>query len=332
MKKVLTWCKGHVMYLVLIVLCIFFATQSKVFLTGSNIRNVVNQASYTIIVGVGLLFIMLCGGMDLSTGYQMSLIGVVMGKMLTGGNSPVALVLVVGIVLGIACNLWNGILVVKLKVFPFIITLASQYIFEGLSYIISNSTTSINFPASFKFIGQGYIGPIPFAIILMVLCVLFGWFVMNKTYFGRYVYAVGGNPDAAALAGINNTKIKLSVYALGGFFVALGTIVLIARSGSASSAMGPGTEFTIIAGAFLGGMSVGGGSGKVNNMVVGILILTVLSNGMQLMQLGVYPQYVAKGLVLIIAIAIDTYQKESIVKKAKKVTLTDAEKKEAEAA
>ncbi|MGI5971518.1 MAG: ABC transporter permease [Oscillospiraceae bacterium] len=328
---VIKFLKSHVMYVVLVVLVIFFATQSDVFLTASNLRNVVNQASYQIIVGVGLVFVMLSGAMDLSVGYQMSLAGVVMGKMLTSGNYTVFSVIVVGIILGLIMNLINGTLFITLKVFPFVLTLATQYIFNGLSYIISQSATSINFPDSFKYIGQGYIGPIPVAIIIMILSVLFASFMLNKTYFGRYVYALGGNVEAAVLAGVNVKKNRYIIYAISGFFVALGTIVLISRAGSAASSMGPGTEFTIISGGILGGISLTGGTGKISHIVLGVLILTILSNGMQLMQLGVYPQYVAKGLVLIIAIAIDTYQKNAIIRRAKKVEGTPPSDSEAAA-
>lgn len=195
----------------------------------------------------------------------------------------------------------------------------------GLSYIWSGSKTFLNFPEAFKFIGQGYVGPIPFAVILMVLAVLFASFVLNKTYFGRQVYAVGGNVEAANLAGINVNRVKYTIYIIAGFFVALGTIVLISRSGSAASSVGPGTEFTIIAGGILGGISLKGGSGKISCIVLGVLILTVLSNGMQLMQLGIYPQYVAKGIVLIIAIGFDSYQKIRSVRRSKMVAGTAPE-------
>ena len=329
-RSVLQYLKSHVMYIVLVILIIFFATQSNVFLTGSNLRNIVNQSSYQIIVGVGLVFVMISGAMDLSVGYQMSLAGVVMGKMLTGGGSPVGVVIIVGILLGLAMSLLNGALFIQLKVFPFILTLATQYIYNGLSYIISESATSINFPDSFKFIGQGYIGPIPVAILIMVVAVIFASFMLNKTYFGRYVYAVGGNPEAATLAGINVSKVRYIIYAIAGFFIGLGTIVLISRAGSSASSMGPGTEFTIISGGILGGIALQGGSGKISCIVLGVLILTVLSNGMQLMQLGVYPQYVAKGIVLIIAIALDTMQKNAVIKKAKMVDGTPPDDSDAE--
>jgi len=149
--------------------------------------------------------------------------------------------------------------------------------------------------------------------------------VLNKTYFGRYVYALGGNVEAATLAGVNVKKNYYIIYIISGIFVSLGTIVLISRTGSSASSMGPGTEFTIIAGGILGGISLTGGTGKMSHIVLGVTILTILSNGMQLMQLGIYPQYIAKGLVLIIAIGIDTYQKDALIRRAKRVDGTPPE-------
>ncbi len=317
-QRIVQYLKSHVMYLVLIALLLFFATQNPKFLSWGNLRNIVNQSAYQVIVGVGLVFVMIAGAMDLSVGYQMSFAGVIMGKLLNDGWS-IPLVLLVGILSCILMNLLNCFLCIKFNVFPFILTLATQYLFMGLSYIWSGSKTFLNFPDQFKSFGQGYVGPVPIAVIIMVIAVIFASFVLNKTYFGRQVYAVGGNMEAATLAGINVNKVKYIIYIIAGFFVGLGTIILISRSGSAASSVGPGTEFTIIAGGILGGISLKGGSGKISCIVLGVLILTVLSNGMQLMQLDVYPQYVAKGIVLIIAIGFDSYQKIRFIKRSKQV-------------
>lgn len=321
--------KNHVMYLVLVALIIFFTTQSDKFLTVSNLRNIANQSAYQLIVGIGVAFIMISGAMDLSIGYEMSLAGVVMGQMLTHGVS-IPIVLLAGIAACILMNLLNCALFVKLKVFPFILTLATQYLFMGLSYIISGSQTFIGFSDEFKTIGQGYVGPVPIAVIIMVVAVLFASFVLNKTHFGRHIYAVGGNPEAAMLAGIDVNKTRFAVYTVAGFFIGLGTIVLISRSGSSASSVGPGTEFTVLAGGILGGIAIQGGQGKINCMVVGVFILTVLSNGMQLMQLGIYPQYVAKGIVLVAAIGFDTLQKLGVIRRSKLVAGSEPEAAPAE--
>ena len=317
--SLLTVLRNSVMYLILVALMIFFAVQNDVFLTLNNLRNIINQASYQIIVGVGIGLVMLSGGMDLSVGYQMSLIGVCMGWLMSFTSIPWPVVFLIGILLGVVLSLFNGILTVKLQVFPFILTLATSYIYQGISYTITQTQTYRNFPDMFKWFGQGKIGPIPVAIIIMVVCVVIGSLILNKTYFGRYIYGIGSNEKAVELAGVNVNRMKLVIYALAGVFVALGTIVLISRSGSSASSMGPGTEFTIIAGGILGGIKMGGGGGKMSSIVIGVLILTVLSNGMQLMQLNIYPQYIVRGFVLIFAIGFDTYQSMQVIKKAKQI-------------
>lgn len=318
-NRALTFIKGHIMYVVLVALMLFFATQSNRFLTVTNLTNIVNQSSYYIIVGVGIALIMLSGGVDLSVGYQMSLIGVVLGHLLTQTGLPLPLILLVGVVMGCIMSLLNGILFVKMGVFPFVITLATQYVFYGLSYSFSGSQTYTNFPATFKVIGQSSLGFIPLPIIIMVVIVLIGSFILNKTYFGRYIYGLGSNAEAVKLAGVQGNKVRLAVYALAGLFTAIGTIVYISRTGSASSTMGPGTEFTLMAAALLGGIKMGGGGGRMSSMVVGVLILTLIQNGMQMMQMDTFQQYVVKGIVMIIAIWIDAAQTRQVVRQSKVV-------------
>lgn len=318
-NRALAFLKSHIMYVVLVVLIAFFATQSNRFLTVTNMTNIVNQSSYYIIVGVGIALIMLSGGMDLSVGYQMSLIGVVMGSLLTEHGLSIPLVMLVGVLMGCAMSLLNGILYVKLNVFPFVLTLATQYVFYGLSYSFSGSQTYTSFPAAFKVIGQGSLGPIPLPIIIMIVIVAIGSFILNRTYFGRYIYGLGSNAEAVKLAGVKGNKVRLAVYALAGLFTAIGTIVYISRTGSASSTMGPGTEFTLITAALLGGIRMGGGGGKMSSIVIGVLILTVIQNGMQMMQMDTFQQYVVKGIVLAIALWLDSAQAKRIVRQSKQV-------------
>ena len=318
--SIVNFIKNHIMYLVLLVLLIFFALQSSRFLTVSNLVNILNQSAYQIVVGVGIAFIMLSGAIDLSVGYQISTISVVMGILMTQFEMNFVLVIVIALALGVVMSLINGVIYVVFKVFPFIITLATQYIFWGISYMLSGSSSFLNFPSGFMTIGQGYIGPIPISIIIMIVCVAVGAFILNRTYFGRYIYGIGSNPQAISLAGVNINKMNLAIFALAGFFTALGTVMLVSTAGSSASTMGVGTEFTILAGCMLGGIKMGGGGGKISSVIVGMLILTVLSNGMQLMQLGINPQRVAMGFVLLAAIGIDKLQSSRVIRSAKHVT------------
>jgi len=207
-------------------------------------------------------------------------------------------------------GLCNGVASVTLKVHSLIVTLGSMTVFQGASYIISQQSAIINLPRSFKFIGQGYlIQHIPVSVVLMIISVGVASFILNITSIGRMIYAIGGNEDAAYLSGIPVKKVKVFVYALCSFFVAVAAVVLFARSGSAASSTGPGTEFTCMTAAVLGGISFKGGEGKMWGLVTGVLILGVLANGMQLVGLNTYAQYIVKGFVLLAAVGFDTYQK-----------------------
>jgi len=306
--------KKYAIFFVMVGLIILFSLLTPYFLTMQNLTNVFVQNSYVIIAAVGLSFIMISGGMDLSIGYQMSLVGIVTSTLMKNVGLPVAVCLIIGMALGILLGLFNGLMAIILKVHPLIVTLGTMTIFQGISYIISNSKSILNLPKSFKFIGQGYLfGFLPVSVILMILIVAIATIILDKTYVGRFIYALGSNEEAAHLAGIDVKKLKLFVFALCGFFVSIATIILFARTGSGASSTGPGTEFTCMTAAVLGGISFKGGEGKMWGVVVGVLILGILSNGMQLINMSTYVQYVVKGFVLLAAVGFDTYQRESAV-------------------
>lgn len=318
---------SNVMYVVLFGLIVIFAVATGgTFLNPQNLINIVNQNVYLIIVGVGVTFIMLSGALDLSTGYQISTIAVVMGLMAKYGYNTF-LIIIVGFALGIILGTINGAIYARLKVFPFIITLATQYVLNGVTYLLSNSKTFRGFSDAFNFLGGFYINfnytsgqvTFPIGIIVMILIIILGSLILNKTYFGRNIYALGSNPDAVVLSGVSLGKMRILVFTVSGLFVALGALMCVGRIGASSSGTGLGAEFTIIAGAMLGGIKMGGGGGKINNMVVGMLIIGLLNNGMNLMNLNQYWQYVAMGVVLLLAITLDTLQTEVAAKRAKLV-------------
>lgn len=308
--------KQFVIPLLFVVLIVLFSFLSPYFFTVQNLTNILVQNAYVIIAAVGLSFVMISGGIDLSIGFQMSVVGVVTAVFMKWLEIPVAPSIAVGIACGVLMGLTNGLASIILKVHSLIITLGTLTIFQGLSYIISNQSAIINLPPSFKYIGQGYIdGWLPVSVILMAICVAVAAFILNVTPLGRMIYAIGGNEDAAYLTGIPVTRVKVVVYSLCGFFVAIAAVVLFARSGSASSSTGPGTEFTCITAAVLGGISFKGGEGRMLGLVTGVLILGVLANGMQLVGLNTYAQYIVKGVVLLAAVGFDTYQNTPRTKK-----------------
>ena len=301
----------YIILILFILLIALFSILSPYFLTVNNLVNIFVQQSYVIVAAVGLSFVMISGGIDLSVGYQMSLVGVITSMLIMNFGFPVYLAVLIGIVIGTSLGLFNGFLSNTLKIHPLIVTLGSATMFQGLSYTISGSKQIINLPANFKFFGQGYVGPIPFSVIIMIVIVLLADFVLHKTYFGRYIYAMGSNDEGAHLAGVKVKPMKLYVFMITGFTVAISSMILFGRSGSAQSSIGPGTEFTAMTGAILGGVSFTGGEGRVWGVVVGVLLLGVLGNGMQLINMGTYVQYFIRGAVLLGAVAFDMYQKEN---------------------
>ncbi|MBN1260784.1 MAG: ABC transporter permease [Anaerolineae bacterium] len=303
--------RKYTVMLILVILMALFSFSSPYFLTLRNLTNIVTQNTYFIIAAIGLSFVMIGGGIDLSVGYQMSLVGVVTAMNMVVYHLPVWLSIVIGIALGTLLGLFNGFIVAKVKVFPLIVTLATSTVFQGISYIVSKANTFRNYPAEFLVITTGKFLNIPYDVWITVLVVVFAGFVYAKTSFGWNVLALGGNEEAARLAGIKTTKMKVSVYAACGFFVSLATLVMISKANTTSSMFGPGTEFTCLTAAIVGGISFVGGEGNMLGLVTGVFILAVLGNGMQLAGLGTYAQYIVKGLILLGAVTFDEYQKSN---------------------
>lgn len=305
----LFYMKELTLVIVLFVLLLLFYCFAPKFMTIENIKNILVQNAYIIVSSIGMAFVIIGGGIDLSVGYQISLVGVITTISIQWFHLPVWCSVLVGLMTGTLLGAINGFLSVKLQVHPMVITLATMAIYQGISYIITNSNSIYGLPDSFKFIGQGKILGIPVSIIITVIVLIGATFFLSKTYPGRYIYALGGNGEAARLSGVNTSAMRVISFAICGFFVAVASILLVSRSGSMNSSVGAGTEFTCITAAVLGGVSMAGGEGKVWKVCVGAIILGVLSNGMQFVGLGVYPQYVAKGIILMAAISFDTYQK-----------------------
>jgi ribose/xylose/arabinose/galactoside ABC-type transport system permease subunit len=313
--------KQYAIVFILLGFIIFFSIMSPHFFTQQNLTNIFVQQSYVIIAAVGLSFVMISGGMDLSIGYQISTVGVTTAVLVMWVRLPFPLCFALGIAIGVALGAFNGFLSVRLKVHTLIVTLGTMTVFQGLSYIISRQSVILNLPPAFKFFGQGYIfGFLPFSVVLMILCVGTASFILNCTRFGRRIYGVGSNEETARLSGVNVNAIRMIVFSICGFFVALASIVLFGRSGSASSSTGPGTEFTAMTSAILGGVSFTGGEGKMWGLVTGVLILGVLSNGMQLVGLNTYVQYIVKGFVLLLAVGFDLLQKQNLAKASVRIS------------
>jgi ribose/xylose/arabinose/galactoside ABC-type transport system permease subunit len=310
MKKVADFCGKNLAWVLFIACCAIFSLFSENFLTIRNILNILNQNAYVMIAAFGICFIMMSGGMDLSIGYMMSVIGVVSALMVSKWGLPLPLVIIITILLGMLLSTLNAVISHILGIPRIFVSFGVMTVYQGLSFIISQSKTIGGITSSYKFIGQGtFFGTnFTFALLLTIIFGAIVSFVLNKTYFGRYVFALGGNPDAARLAGINVRRMELYIAALAGFFMGVASLVLTARVGSAAATTATGTEFTVITGLLLGGVSIRGGEGKINGCIAGILLIGLLGNGMQLAGMNVYWQYVAKGVIMLATIGFDTYQ------------------------
>lgn len=309
-----TWLSNlrkYTIIFVLIILMGLFSLASPYFLTLRNIVNIITQNTYFIIVAVGLSFVMIGGGIDLSVGYQMSLVGVVTAMMMVVYHLPVWLAVAIGLLLGTLLGLVNGLIVTSIKIFPLIATLATSTIFQGISYLISQAQSFRNYPEEFLFLTHGRVLGMPFDIFLTLVIVILVSLVYYETVFGLRIVALGGNEEAARLAGINTRGMKIASYVICGFLVAVATMVMIAKANTTNSSFGPGTEFIALTAAIVGGVSFMGGEGNIPALVAGVFVLAVLGNGMQLAGWGTYVQFIVRGMILLGAVAFDEFQKRA---------------------
>ncbi len=311
-KKVMNYLSEGTLLIVLIALIIFFSVLSPYFFTRLNLTNILVQNVHIAIVSTAVLILMVSGNCDLSIGYQVSIISVLVTKMITDMEVNMWLAILCGLCVGVICGLVNGFLAQKLKCPAMMATLATMAVYEGISYEISQSKTFFNLPRSFMFLGQGRIFGIPLNVIIGAVIIIIAAFVIGKTYLGRYLYAAGSNPNAAILAGVKVNKVKLVAFAFAGLMVGIAAVLLASRVGSADSTTGVGLEFTGITACVLGGCALSGGVGKLWKVIVAVYILGVLSNGMQLIGLDSYTQYIAKGLIMLLSIYLGNRKKTDI--------------------
>lgn len=300
--------RKNMAWVILLVIVIIFTCLSPNFLSLTNILNILAQNAYVVVVAIGISILMMSGSMDIAVGYLMSLCGVCAGLLLVKAGMPTFPAILLTLLLGVGLSMLTTLIAKLLRISRFMVSVGTMTIFQGLSFVVSGSVSIKGFPDSFKLLGQGYFFGIPFPIILMFILLIIMSFLMNKTYFGSYVYALGGNEEAARLAGIHVHLMEMIISALAGGFVALAALMLVSRLGSAHSLTGPGTEFTVITGILLGGVSIRGGEGKLSGVFAGILIVAILANGMQLAGLDTYYQFIAKGVIMLAAIGFDVYQ------------------------
>jgi ribose/xylose/arabinose/galactoside ABC-type transport system permease subunit len=300
-NKIFKQCTLPVLLLLLVV---FFSMFSPKFFTLFNLRNILIQNVHVAIVTMAVAIIMISGGVDLSLGYQVSIVSVIVSMCIAVYHVPFVLAVIFGILVCVILSSFNGFLMFTLKSHSMIITLGTMAIYQGISYTISNAKSFFGLPPIFLFLGQGSFSGIPVNIIILLVIFVVVTMIMSKTFIGKFVYAVGDNPETAWLSGIRVSKVKQLSFTFSGLLTGIAAVLLVSRTGSGDSAMGLGLEFTGITACVLGGVSLKGGEGQIWKTIVAVYILGVLSNGMQMIGLGAYPQYIAKGAVMLLSIAI----------------------------
>ena len=307
----------------LLVLMLIFALLEPRFLHPINLFNVMRQISITGLIAIGMTFVILTAGIDLSVGSILALAGLVAASVAKGGLSdrftvgaiqeaaghgwPLALLAALGV--GLACGFVQGLAITRLKVPPFVVTLGGLSAFRGAALLFAGGGPISGFSADYTWWGQGKVGPVPVPMIIFLAFAVLAHVVLRYTRFGRHVYAVGGNPEAARLAGLNVGRITLSVYVIIGFFAGLAGFVLSARLNSAEAVAGIGYELTVIASVVIGGTSLFGGTGSVFGTVIGSILIGTLINGLVLMNVSTYIQQIIIGVIIVLAVAFDQFAK-----------------------
>lgn len=288
----------------LLILSGLLSILSPRFLTNSNLFNVLRQTSLNAIIAVGMTFVILTGGIDLSVGSILAFSSAVAANLAHNGVSA-AVAILVGLAIGTILGLLNGLIITQGNIPPFIATLAMMTMARGATLVYSEGQPITGLGDGFYFIGNGYIGQIPLPVVITIIALLLGYYILTQTRTGRYIYAVGSNENAAKLTGINTKHVKTLVYAISGFTAALSGIIIISRLNSAPPTVGSGAELDAIAAVVLGGTSLAGGEGHIAGTFIGALIIGVLNNGLNLLNVSSYYQQFAKGVVILIAVLLD---------------------------
>ena len=281
------------------------------FLSFMNILNVLRQTSVNSVIAIGMTLVILTGGIDLSVGSILAISGALCaGMMAMGINSVVAIIL--SLVAGFLFGVLNGVLVSKGKLQPFIVTLVTMTLLRGATLVYTDGKPIPVRDGGYLFenIGEGYLFNIPIPIYIMVLLFVAGYFVLNHTKFGRYIYAIGGNEEATKLSGINTDKIKVLVYGISGILSALAGIIITSRLWSAQPTAGSGYELDAIAAVVLGGTSLAGGVGRITGTALGAIIIGVLGNALNLLDVSSYYQMMIKAIVILAAVLMDRKSKK----------------------
>ncbi len=296
---------------VMIALIIVMSLISPTFLTSTNLINVVKQASITTIIGVGMTFVLVTGGIDLSVGSIMAFSGTLAASMAVADkNLPIVVSILTGMAIGTLCGFINGIGVAYIGFPPFIMTLGMMTIARGIPLVYTNGTPIFGLSDSFNALANSRILGIPTLVYYMVVICLVGYIILSKTVLGRRIYGIGGNEEAARLSGIPVARLKMLVYVFSGFLSGIAGILICSRITSGNGTVAEGYEMNAISAAVIGGVSMTGGSGSVLGMVVGAMILTIIQNSFDIIGVNSFYQDIIKGIIILLAVFLDLRSKK----------------------
>lgn len=309
MKRMPIDLSKHGIPMALLGLVIYFSIVSDAFLTPENILNIFRQVSIVGICAVGMTIVILTGGIDLSVGSVIGVSVVTTALFMLAGLPPIV-ASIGSLLIGALIGLVNGFFINQIGIPPLITTLAMMTALRGVAYKLTAGLPVYGFPESFAYIGQGYVFGIPVPVLIMGAAFAVGYVLLHQTRFGRHVYGLGGNEEAARLSGVNVALTKYKLYALEGALAALAGIVLLSRVNSGQPKAGMGYEMDIITAVVLGGVSIMGGSGRIVGVITGVLLMGVLTNGMILTNIDEYTQWIIKGSVLLLAVSFDRFSQK----------------------
>jgi ribose/xylose/arabinose/galactoside ABC-type transport system permease subunit len=287
------------------ILVVVAAIDSRAFVTGANATEITTAMAVLGIVAVGQTFVIVAGGIDLSVGMLMGLVTVLTNGIMNGNPKLAGQMVLLGIGIGLTVGLFNGVLLVVTRIHPLILTFGMLSVLQGIIFLYTDQTIGVA-PSNFRQIAEGAIGPVPVLFLIMLSVAAVAWVLLNRTVFGRYVFALGGSEEHARRAGIGVRWLKIAVYTLSGLCAGIAGIGLAARLGSGYTLAGQGFELDSIVAVVLGGTSLAGGRGSIVGTIGGVLFLTVLSNALNLMGISAYAQQVVKGCVIVAAVVLYT--------------------------
>ncbi len=283
---------------------------SPQFLSASNISNILRQVSVYAVMAVGMTFVIITGGIDLSQGSLLPIVCIAVSVVLKNGEGSMILAILAGLLAGALSGFVNGVMIAYISIPPFIMTLGMMNALRGAALLITDAASVETKYAPFRFIGTGSFLSIPLSVYIFVIVAIIGYIILSRTAMGRYIYAIGSNKEAARLSGVNTKRTLIFVYMVSGICVAIGAILYIARLGAAQPIAGQSYEMESVAATIIGGTSIMGGEGGVIGSILGAIVMSVIKNGMVLLGVSTYWQQIVLGIIIVIAVVMDLMRKK----------------------